>query len=51
MLGLLLGLGLNLVLYVAMNVMEAVAIPVDALVTVARVSLACGAVGAVLGRG
>ena len=51
MLGLLLGLGLNLVFYATMNMMEAVLIPVDTLVGVVRVSLAGGAIGAVLGRG
>ncbi len=51
LLGLLLGLGLNLVFYATMNMMEAVVIPVDTLVTAVRVSLSGGAVGAVLGRG
>ena len=51
MLGLLLGLGLNLALYATMNIMEAVTLPVHTIVAVARVSLASGAIGAVLGRG
>ena len=51
MLGLLLGLGLNLVFYATMNMIEAVVIPVDTLVTLVRMSLSGGAIGAVLGRG
>ena len=51
MLGLLLGLGLNLVFYATANMMEAVVIPVDTLVTLVRMSLSGGAIGAVLGRG
>ena len=49
MIGLLLGLGLNLVFYATANIMEAVAIPVDTLVAVVRLSLAGGVIGALLG--
>jgi hypothetical protein len=51
LLGLLLGLGINLVFYATMNMMEAVVIPADTVITVVRFALAGGAVGAVLGRG
>ena len=50
LLGLLLGLGINLVFYATMNMMEAVVIPADTAITVVRFALAGGAVGAVLGR-
>ena len=49
-LGLLLALGLNIELYSTMNVMEAAAIPVDTVVNTVRMSLAGGAIGAVLGK-
>ena len=47
---LLLALGLNIELYSTMNVMEAAAIPVDTVVNTVRMSLAGGAIGAVLGK-
>ena len=50
MLGLLFALGLNLVLYSTMNLMNAVAIAVDTLANIVRMSLACGVIATVLGR-
>ncbi len=49
-LGVLLALGLNIEMYSTANVMEAVAIPADTLVNTVRMSLAGGAIAAVLGR-
>ena len=49
--GLLVGLGINLVFYATMNLMEAVVIPINTVITSVRFALACGAIGAVLGRG
>ncbi len=49
--GLLVGLGINLVMYASMNLMEAVVIPTNTVITAVRFALACGAIGAVLGRG
>ena len=50
MLGLLFALGLNLVFYATMNIMEPVAIPADTAVNVVRIGLAGGVIGVVLGR-
>ena len=49
-LGLLFALGLNLVFYATMNMIEAVAIPADTVVNTIRMCLAGGVIGLVLGR-
>ena len=49
-LGLLFGIGLNLVFYATSNMMDAQVVPVDALINTVRVSLAGGVIGLVLGR-
>ena len=50
LLGLLLGLGLNLEMYGTMNLAGPATIPVDTLVNAARMGLAGGVIGVVLGR-